>query len=113
MRLDNADGVKLLLEEYHAIKERRYIGDVDACAIIEDLHTAITAAKLTPNQAEAVRLVFFEDLTQVEAGLIMGKTRQKVNRALQASLLKIARVYEGWAHQGIGYSVEEVEAYAV
>ena len=111
MRLDNTDGVKLLLEQYHAIKERRYLGDPDAFAILEDLHTAIRLADLTPTQQRSLDLVFIEDLSQVEAGLVMGRSRQKTYCSVKAALIKIAAVFEGWANAGEGYSLEDVEVY--
>jgi DNA-directed RNA polymerase specialized sigma24 family protein len=107
--LDNSEGVRLLLGDYHALRERQYAGDYDAVVILADLATAIERASLTNRQRQAVELVYFDDLTQVDAANRMGCSKQTVNRLTMVSLTKIARVYEKWARYGEGYALGSYE----
>lgn len=108
--LDNAQGVRLLLGDYHALASRRYAGDTAASDILLDMCKALDTAGLTERQREALELVYFEDLTQEEAGKRLGCSKQTVNRLIDVAATKIARVYEFWARHGEGYSLGEKEA---
>ena len=88
--------VKSLLAQYHAISARQFKGDYDAVCALVDLARAIDSAGLTERQAEALRLVYVEDLTQADAGERMGITQQAVGIALDAATSKIQRIYDGW-----------------
>jgi len=103
--LDNPDGVKRLLRDYHALVERQYDGDYDAVILLVDLATAIEKAGLTERQREALTLVYFEDLSQVEAGERMGVRQDTVSKLVKSALAKIASVYEAWARMGEGYAI--------
>lgn len=103
--LDNADGLRILLGDYHALLERQYAGDYDAVVILADLATAIDRAGLTDRQHETLRLVYEEDLSQVETGDRLGVSKQTVNRLINVALAKVARVFEKWARYGEGYSL--------
>lgn len=103
--LDNAEGVRRLLADYHALKQRRYAGDNAASDILIDLQTAIECAGLTDRQRQAMRLVYVEDLTQTDAGERMGVSKQTVNRLINVASAKVAQVYEKWARYGEGYSL--------
>lgn len=111
--LNDAKGVRLLLGDWHALRERRYCGDTDACVILADLQTAIDRAGLTDRQRQALRLVYVEDLTQAEAGLRMGVGQPNVKAYIDHATEKIADIYENWSVRGEGYTFEEVEAVAV
>ena len=99
--------MKRLLRDYHALVERQYDGDYDAVILLVDLATAIELAGLTERQREALTLVYFEDLSQVEAGERMGASKQTVNRLVTVATSKVARVYEEWARMGEGYDFME------
>lgn len=103
--LDNPDGVKRLLRDYHALVERQYDGDYDAVILLVDLATAIEKAGLTDRQRQALTLVYFEDLTQADAGERMSASKQTVNRLVTVATAKVARVYEVWARMGEGYAL--------
>jgi DNA-directed RNA polymerase specialized sigma24 family protein len=103
--LDNPLGVRLLLSDYHALQERQYAGDYDATVILVDLATAIDKAALTGRQAEALRLVYEEDLTQEEAGRRMGIDKTGVNNLLDRAIGNISEVYYYWSHHGEGYAI--------
>jgi len=100
--------VKRLLRDYHALVERQYDGDYDAVILLVDLTTAIEKAGLTERQREALTLVYFDDLSQVEAGERMGASKQTVNRLVTVATAKVARVYEVWARMGEGYAISDV-----
>lgn len=89
--------VKSLLEQYHALHARQFKGDYDAVCALVDLTQAITLAKLTARQAEALRLVYGEDLTQASAGERMGITRQAVALYVDDATSKIQRIYDEWS----------------
>jgi len=97
--------VKRLLRDYHALVERQYDGDYDAVILLVDLATAIEKAGLTERQREALTLVYFEDLSQVEAGKAMGVRQDTVSKLVKSALAKIASVYEAWARMGEGYAI--------
>jgi DNA-directed RNA polymerase specialized sigma24 family protein len=103
--LDNADGVRLLLSDYHALVSRQYRGDYAATDVLIDLATAIDRAGLTDRQRQAIALVFFEDLTQADAGDRMGVRQDTVSKLVKSALVKIAAVYEKWAWRGEGYAL--------
>lgn len=85
--------VRSLLNNYHEIKERRYNkADYNAVVEIADLERAIKEADLTNRQREALRLVYFERLTQKEAAQIMNVSRPAVSQFISAVITKIARV---------------------
>lgn len=88
--------VKSLLEQYHALHARQFKGDYDAVCALVDLSQAITLAKLTARQAEALRLVYGEDLTQASAGERMGISQQATALAIDGAITKIQRIYDEW-----------------
>mgnify|MGYP000692598632 CR=1 FL=1 len=108
--LDNANGIRLLLANYNALKSRQYLGDYDATIILIDLETAISNAGWTDRQRQALRLVFEDGLTQKESGVIMGITRQNVSKYVDTALKKVAEVYEYWAWHDEGYSLSVMHA---
>lgn len=103
--LDNANGVRLLLANYNALKSRQYLGDYDATIILIDLETAISKANLTDRQRQALRLVFEEERTQADVGRRMNIAQKNVHKLVNVALLKIAEVYENWAWRDEGYSL--------
>ena len=102
--LDNAEGVKTLLSDYPKFVSRKRLGEYEAAEVLIDLHNAIELANLTDRQCEAIRLVYFEDLTQVEAGKRMGIAKQNVEAYISNAARKIADIYYYWAGHGEGYS---------
>jgi hypothetical protein len=86
--------IKQLLTQYHALSDRRYIGDYDAACILLDLNGAIERAGLTNRQREALYYVYIEDLTQKDAGKRMGMARRNVGLYADTAVEKIAKVYE-------------------
>lgn len=107
--LDSAEGVRLLLGEYHALRLRRFNGDTAASDILIDLATAIERAGLTDRQRQAVELVYFADMSQVDTAERLSVSKQTVNRLITVAAVKIARVYEKWARYGEGYSITNGE----
>ncbi|WP_256860348.1 sigma-70 family RNA polymerase sigma factor [Bacillus sonorensis] len=103
--LDNAEGVKTLLSDYPKFVSRKRLGEYEAAEVLLDLHKAIELADLTDRQREAIRLVYFEDLTQVEAGERMGITRGAVARYIAFAAEKIADIYYYWAGHSEGYAM--------
>lgn len=104
--LNNPTGLRILLSDFHALKIRQYQGDYDATLILIDLHRAIELANLTARQRQALTLVYYEDLTQAEAGKRMGLAQNTVSEAVERALESIAEVYWYWAEHGEGYAVK-------
>lgn len=73
---------RAILTNYHALSERQYVGDIDAIVTLLDFAEAVDRAQLTDRQAEALRLVYCEGMTQVDAGKAMGITRQRVSKII-------------------------------
>lgn len=109
LALNSAVGLRILLSDYHALKLRRFNGDTSASDILIDLHTAIDHAGLTDRQRQALELVYFEDLTQEEAGKRMGLDKRGVNNLLDRALEAISDVYYYWSGHGEGYSITTEE----
>ncbi|WHX88944.1 sigma factor-like helix-turn-helix DNA-binding protein [Bacillus paralicheniformis] len=103
--LDNAEGVKTLLSDYPKFVSRKRLGEYEAAEVLLDLHNAVELADLTDRQREAIRLVYFEDLTQVEAGKRMGIAKQNVEAYISKAAEKIADIYYYWAGHNEGYSM--------
>ena len=103
--LSTASGVKQLLGDYHAFRARQYLGDYEAVVVLADLAEAVRLAGLTDRQAEALTLVYDEDLTQVEAGKRMGVGQDVVSYHLDRAAEAIADIYYYWASHGEGYLV--------
>jgi RNA polymerase sigma factor (sigma-70 family) len=104
--LDNPLGLRILLSDYHALLNRQYQGDYDAVVLLTDLYKAIELANLTERQAEALRLVYEEDLTQEEAGKLMGIAQNSVSEAVDRAIENIAEIYYYWCGHGEGYKME-------
>lgn len=86
---------RAILTNYHALTERQYVGDTDAICALLDLATAVAKARLTNRQAQALRLVYGEGMTQKDAGLAMGISRQAlmahIERAITAVQIQIEK----------------------
>lgn len=100
---------KAILSNYHALKERRYLGDLDASDTLIDFERAVGLAKLTQRQAEALRLVYGEDLTQKKAGERMGIAQPNVKAYMNDAIEKIDDIYEMWAWKSGELSEEFTE----
>jgi DNA-directed RNA polymerase specialized sigma subunit len=103
--LNTSAGIKRLLADRNALLIRQYSGDYAAVDILCDLTTAITEAKLTERQSEAIRLVYEADLTQEEAARQAGVDKSVMSRRLDTAAEKIAEVYEYWGWHGEGYDL--------
>lgn len=94
--LNSAAGVKKLLRDRHYVSSARFNGDMDASAILIDLHSALNSAGLTERETETIAWVSGADLTQKEAADIMRITQPAVSQAYESACAKIAAVYERW-----------------
>jgi DNA-directed RNA polymerase specialized sigma24 family protein len=102
--LDSPENLRILLSDYHALLNRQYQGDYDAVVLLADLETAISMAKLTERQSEALRLVYEEDLTQEEAGKLLGIGQDVVSYHVERAVEAVAEVYWYWTKHGEGYT---------
>lgn len=107
--LDHAEGIEMLLGDYHELISRKYNGDYDAVVILADLQTAIDRADLTEAERLALKLVYIDDMNQTEAGEAMGVRQQRVSRLLKRAHVKLARVYEYWCRHDEGYTITSKE----
>lgn len=101
--LSTAPQVRLLLADCHALNLRAEAGDYAAIDVLADLGTAIKRAGLTRRQREALHYVYVRDMTQVDAGKVMGVSRQNVSDFVSGAETKIAEVYYYWAGHREGY----------
>ncbi|KXZ17732.1 sigma factor-like helix-turn-helix DNA-binding protein [Bacillus nakamurai] len=104
-KLNDSEGVRSLLRDYHKLCHSRINGDYAASDILLDLEDAIDAAMLTALQKRALTLIYIEDLTQREAADEMGIERSVVSKHVTAAVNKIAEIYAYWADRGEGYCV--------
>lgn len=91
---------RAILANYHALVERQYVGDVDAIVALLDFATAVERAELTERQSEALRLVYGEGMTQVDAGKAMGVSRQAVSMHAETAIEKISECYGALYEKG-------------
>lgn len=92
MKTEGLTETRAILANYHALTERQYVGDVDAIVALLDFAAAVERAALTDRQSEALRLVYGEGMTQVDAGKAMGVSQQ----ALQAHIERAITAIEGY-----------------
>lgn len=88
---------KAILSNLHALKERRYVGDLDASDTLIDFERALVLAKLTKRQSEAIRLVYDVGLTQKAAAAQMGVGQDVVSEHIRKATAELDEVYEMWA----------------
>lgn len=88
---------KAVLTNLHALRERRYVGDLDASDTLIDFERAVKAAKLTARQAEAISLVYDVGLTQKAAAAQMGVGQDVVSEHIRKATAELDEVYEMWA----------------
>jgi len=88
---------RAILTNMHALKQRRYVGDLNASDTLIDLERAIDMAQLTKRQQEALALVYDVGLTQKQAADVMGTSQQAVADSIKAATNEIDEVYEMWA----------------
>ena len=88
---------KAVLSNLHAIRERRYVGDLDASDTLIDFERAVQMAKLTARQTEAIRLVYDVGLTQKQASVQMGIAQKNVSELIDRATDELDEVYEMWA----------------
>lgn len=88
---------RAILRNLHALNERRYVGDTNASDTLVDFADAVKHAKLTVRQAEALRLVYVEDLTQKVAGERMNVDRITLKEHADTAVEAVDEVYEMWA----------------
>lgn len=65
------------------------------------LYNALDNAGLTDRQRQAIDLVYFEDMTQAQAGDVMGVNRHTVNEHLSTSYLKLRKVLRNNTEQTV------------
>lgn len=88
---------KAILSNLHALKERRYVGDLDASDTLIDFERALALAKLTKRQSEATRLVYDVGLTQKLAAVEMGVSQPSLAELIARATEELDEVYEMWA----------------
>lgn len=98
---------KAVLSNYHALKERRYLGDLDASDTLIDFGRAVGLANLTKRQAEALNAVYGADLTQKQACEQLGIERSALTEHLRKAIDEIDEVYEMWAWKSGELSAED------
>lgn len=84
---------RAILSNYHALTERQYVGDTDAICALLDLASAVERARLTDRQAQALRLVYGEGLTQRDAGQALGISQQALAAHIDRAITAIQSNY--------------------
>lgn len=85
---------RAILTNYHVLTERQYVGDIDAIVTLLDFAEAVERAKLTDRQAEALRLVYGEGMTQKDAGKALGIKQDAVSHLVRRATASIQKQYE-------------------
>lgn len=98
---------KAVLSNLHALRQRRYVGDLDASDTLIDFERAVSLARLTARQTEALRWVYDVGLTQKSAGERMGIGQNTVSELLSDGESAIDEVYEMWAWMDGELSAED------
>lgn len=106
-RKSKCSTAKAILSNLHALKERRYVGDLDASDTLIDFERALALAKLTKRQSEAIRLVYDVGLTQKQAAVEMGVGQDVVSEHIRKATEELDEVYEMWAWMDGELAVED------
>jgi len=88
---------KAILSNIHALKERRYKGDLDASDTLIDFEKALGMAKLTERQTEAIHLVYDVGMKQEQAAKVMGVSQPTLSEFIAKATDELDEVYEMWA----------------
>lgn len=88
---------KAVLTNLHALRQRRYVGDLDASDTLIDFERAVSMAQLTSRQTEALTLVYDVGLTQKKAAEAMGIAQANVAELIRHATAELDEVYEMWA----------------
>jgi predicted DNA-binding protein (UPF0251 family) len=92
--LETPQGVNAFLSNIHHVRSAAIDkGDYDAINLLIDFDIAYSKINVTPRQKQAIQLVFFADLTQREAGEIMGISQQAVQQLINSVINKISEQY--------------------
>lgn len=102
-RKSKCSTAKAILSNLHALRERRYVGDLDASDTLLDFERACEMVQLTKRQLEAIRLVYDGDLTQRKAAEIMRVSFPAISRLLTRAIGEIDEVYLYWELRGNEY----------
>lgn len=100
---------KAILSNLHVLRERRYVGDLDASDTLIDFERALALAKLTKRQSEAIRLVYDVGLTQKQAATEMGVGQDVVSVHIRKATEELDEVYEMWAWKDGELSASDFE----
>lgn len=95
------DGLRMLLEDYYKLRERRYKGDYAICDVLLDLQLAIREAGLTDRQRLALYLTFHKQLTPDEGAEEMKITRYGFDKHVNGGLKRIAAVFQRWDYGAV------------
>jgi len=87
-RYTDHDGIKRRIYDYMTPKKDNAL--IPTAYL--DLYDALDNAGLTKRQRQAIELVYFEGMTQEDAGAEMGVTQQAVEQFISAGLTKIRRL---------------------
>lgn len=98
---------RAILTIMHALKQRRYVGDLNASDTLIDLERAIGMAQLTKRQQEALALVYDVGLTQKQAGAHMGIAQKNISELIERATEELDEVYEMWAWKDGELSAED------
>jgi predicted transcriptional regulator len=106
--LNTPKGVQRLLRDVHALRSRRFdAGDYDACDILIDLDEAIKLAKLTHRQRQVMALIVERDMTQEDAGKVLGVGQDAVSYCLKGAIRRITEVYRKWEYGEVVIQLDE------
>jgi len=108
-RKSKCSTAKAILSNLHALRQRRYVGDLDASDTLIDFERAVGFAKLTQRQAEALRLHYYGGHKQAKVAEIMGIAQQNVGTLLDRAVENIDESYEYWAWLDGELSAEDFE----
>ncbi len=95
-RSQSRSQARIILRQFHGISSRRYAGDYGACDVLIDFDRAVTLARLTRRQTEALTLIYGEGLTQAEAAGRLGVRQNTLSEVLANGERRIDAVYDRW-----------------
>lgn len=94
MEMTGEQRVRFLLGAIPYFRERQYSGNYYDNDDLNDIEDAIERAGLTDVQRQVIQLTFIEDLTQRDAGKILGLSQRMVNYYESRAIIKITEAYE-------------------
>lgn len=97
--LNTEEGVESLLKDVEKIRSNSYArGDMASIDLLVDLEHAIRVSEMTLKQRQAIKLLYYKDLSVISVASIMDCDISTVSRHRKAGLKHITKIFTKWEY---------------